>query len=206
MSPTTGFKSLADPEDRTCIEEDSCHDISEYQRVTEGEAYPYEHCICHGEIPDPSILVEIKGPRTLAPGAKATYTGKILGGPGVTYGFGINVTNGTLSKNYHFSPLETNEFEFEFTAPAEAQTVYLTVAGLSSDGDTEAIPHTNLTAGDEWNSFRITIKIAHTGDDGSSNEPSTILYLTTGLVMIVIVIIILIILKRTQRKRIKDKK
>ena len=197
---SSGFKSLANEDDRSCIEADVCHDISDYRRTTQGAAYPYEHCICHSEIPDSGTLIEVKGPRTVQPGEKVKYTIVIYGGMGVSYGFGINATNGTLNKNYQFSPLETNEIEIEYMAPDIEQTVYITFVGLSSDGDLEVKPVSNETAGDTWNLNKITVEIKKgTNTDEESSMSSFIIILM--LVMIIIIILVLIRIRKGKLKR-----
>jgi len=205
VNPGSGFKSLTDPEDRTCIEEDVCHDISDYKRKTEGEAYPYEHCICHGELPDPSLVVVVEGPRSVEPGSRTTYTARILGGPGVVYGYGINTTNGSLSKNFQFNPRDFNEFQVEFEAPEEPQKVYLTFVGLSADGDNLALPETNQTGGDSWNLNRIPVDVvsAETEDDGG---PSSISIMQVIIVVFVaaLIVILALIFRISSKKRKKD--
>jgi hypothetical protein len=188
---STGFKSLADDEDKSCIEVVVCHDISEYRRTTQGDAYPYEHCICHSEIPDPGTLIEVKGPRTVEPTEVVMYSVIIHGGDGISYGFAVNATNGTVNKNYQFSPLDKNVIEIEYTAPDTEQTVQITFVGLSSDGDLEVKPEGNDTAGDTWNLNRITVEIKeHTADSDGGSTP--LLVITLILVAVVVFVIILI--------------
>jgi hypothetical protein len=197
---SSGFKSLADEKDRNCIENVVCHDISEFRRSTQGDAYPYEHCICHSEIPDSGTLIEVKGPRTVEPGEEVTYTLVIYGGPGLTFGFGINATNGTLNKNFQFAPQEDNEFEIEYTAPESEQTVFITFVGLSGDGDLEVQPKTNETAGDTWNLNKITIDVKHRQTVSDGDSP-TLFYLTIILVVTVIVVVILVKVTTSKSKQ-----
>jgi hypothetical protein len=171
--PTSGFISVVNEEERSCIETEVCHDISQYVRLTEGDAFPYEHCICHSELPEFSLVVEVKGPRTLKVGDSAIYTLSINGGPGVSYGFGANASNGTLERRIQFTPQESNTFEIEYTAPAEPQDVTIKFVGLSADGDLESIPTNDSYEGDSWNIHTVSVEIVENlpdNSDDSSND------------------------------------
>jgi uncharacterized Tic20 family protein len=197
IDQTSGFISLVKPEDRSCFEADVCHDISDYKRATQGNAYPYEHCICHGEIPNSSLVVEVKGPRKAVPGETLTFTMTIYGGPGVSYGYGVNASAGSLPKKYPFSPLESNVVEIEYTAPSNPQVVNITFVGLSAGGDQQAIPLTNKTAGDSWNLHKISVEVEEKVVD--DKDGSSINYYF--IVIIVVLVVLVIILMRSISKK-----
>jgi len=197
-SSGSGFKTISDDEKkRSCIEADVCHDISDYRRTTQGDAFPYEHCICHGEIPDYGTVIEVKGPRTLRPGQQVTYTLIIHGGSGVSYGFGANATAGILDKQFQFSPQQENEFEIKYTAPVEEGEVFITFVGLSADGDLEVKPQSNETAGDTWNLNKIKVDVKEKQDDNDAGYSQQLIII---FALFVVVIIVIVLIKQTRRK------
>ncbi|UCH90094.1 MAG: hypothetical protein JSV49_05480 [Thermoplasmata archaeon] len=198
LEPSTGFKTLAVEKDRSCIEKDDCHDYPEFQRVMEGEALPYEHCICHSELPQSSLAVEVRGARTVTVNEHITYTVIIRGGPGNIYGYSANATAGSIPQQYHFPPQESQTFEIEYIAPDEPQSVNITFVGFSGDGDTFAQPKDNTSTGDQWNIHIITVEVV---EEPPEDDTDIIIAITIIMVLIVVVLIAIILIKIRRKKR-----
>jgi len=116
-------------------------------------------CNCHGGISS-NVNAIISGPSTIAPGATATYTVTITGGPLVRAGVNIAASSGALSpvsssglvleddELKHFPPKSPSDgavtFSFDYTAPNSVgtQTLYATANSVNFDGN---------NSGDEWN-------------------------------------------------------
>jgi hypothetical protein len=196
LESSKGFSTIVtsteDKDPKSCIESNKCH-LSGYTRLTQGEAFPYEHCLCHGELVDQSLVVEIKGPRTAVTDEKLIYTLIMHGGPGIAYGYSVNASNGYLPKRFHFTPRSENTIEIEYVTPSNPQTVKLTFVGLSADGDWKSRPETNssIYAGDSWNVHRITIDIVERKD---VKEPESNNFFSFILIIAIIILLLTIII------------
>jgi len=121
---------------------------------------PDPGCTCHGGSPTPGVSAIISGPSTIAPGATATYTVTITGGPLVRAGVNIATSSGSLApvsgsglvlegdELKHSSPKSPSggavTFSFDYTAPNSVgtQTLYATANSVNFNGN---------SSGDEWN-------------------------------------------------------
>lgn len=116
-------------------------------------------CTCHGSLPSPAVVVTITGPDTLAPGASASYTLSVSGGPALAAGTNIAAFAGELDvitldlqksgeELTHSAPVvfkgSTVSFMFSYTAPlAEGtDTIY---------GNGNSVDESETFGGDAWN-------------------------------------------------------
>lgn len=213
LNQSSAFISVDSEKENSCMNT-TCHDLSDYKKTFTVETKPYENCICHSATPDFSLTLEVLGPRKLEPGERTNFTLKIHGGPGVTYGFGVNATNGTLPRNIHKAPLESNTFIIEYIAPAENQSVDIIFSGLSADGDFLPLPKDTNSTGDSWNHRTITLEIIkeNTADNGTAaGNPSNgssnlefLLIITMVSVPIIIMAFTGVIISRRRKEKNKD--
>jgi hypothetical protein len=121
---------------------------------------------CHNT-PGTPPTVQLTGPSTLMPGASATYTFTITGGPGMVAGLDVSTnggatllpTSGTYLDNGELTQSQPQPFSggsaafsFTVTAPPSSATVRLFAAGLSANNN-------NLNSGDQAAATTLTITV-----------------------------------------------
>ncbi|MDX2128829.1 MAG: choice-of-anchor V domain-containing protein [Chloroherpetonaceae bacterium] len=117
-------------------------------------------CSCHSSTPNSSVQVSIDGPSTLAPGASATYTVSISGGPAVKAGVNIAASSGALlliqnqglqllsGELTHSAPKDFVQgsvtYNFNYVAPSQTGTATIFATSNSVNG-------ADGNQGDAWN-------------------------------------------------------
>ncbi len=150
-----------------------------YSDGVSGKAQSAQGCSCHSTSPNANgaVTVSISGPQGVQPGATASYTISVAGGPsGTTGGFDLAKTGGTwvpgantqvLGSDLTHSVGTQRTWSFQWTAPATAGTYSLYAVAMSTNG--------GGTSGDSWNwyggavntAFTITVS-SQVGADGAT--------------------------------------
>lgn len=126
---------------------------------------------CHTSATTSSVLVSIKGPATLQPGAVGAYTVTVTGGAGTAVGVDIAASSGTLANSDANLKIKNSElthpntkafsggqyvFNFKLTAPATEGKVTLYATACSKKS--------------QWNfatNFEVTVQTATGVDDAA---------------------------------------